>query len=181
MSFLELVKKRKSVRAYSSRPIPKDMLKRCLEAARMAPSACNSQPWSFIIIDNEELKNKVAAAAFSGIYAMNDFACKAPVLAVAITEHSAYTAALGGLFRGIHFNRIDIGIACQHFVLQAQEEGLGSCWLGWFNENAVKKILNVPKHKKIDIISLGYPEAEEDKEKKRKSLEEMRRYNNEKN
>jgi nitroreductase len=178
MNFLDLVKKRQSVRKYAPRPVPRDAIERCLEAARLAPSACNSQPWSFIVLDDEGLKNEVAEKAFSGAYKMNSFAKAAPVLIVVVTERSTYFARLGGFFRGTQYNLIDIGIACEHFVLQAAEEGIGACWMGMFHEKAVKKILGVPKDKKIDvIISLGYPATDEIREKIRKPLQEMRKFN----
>lgn len=177
MNFLELANKRQSVRKYLAKSVPKDVLDRCIEAARLAPSACNSQPWSFIVVDNEELKNKLADKAFSGIYSMNSFTKSAPVLIVVITERSRYVANLGGYFRGIQYSLIDIGIACEHFILQAVEEGLGACWLGWFNEKAVKKVLSIPKEKKVDImISVGYPETEEIRDKIRKPLSEIRQF-----
>ncbi|MDO8735147.1 MAG: nitroreductase family protein [Elusimicrobiota bacterium] len=177
MNFLELVKKRQSVRKYSDKSVPKDVLERCLEAARLAPSACNSQPWSFIVIDDAKYNNEVAEAAFSGIYSSNSFAKSAPVLVVVITEHSKFLAALGGYFRGTQYNLIDIGISAEHFVLQAAEEGLGTCWLGFFNEKAVKKILNIPKDKKVDIIiSVGYPADDKIREKSRNPIDEIRKY-----
>ncbi|MDD5687730.1 MAG: nitroreductase family protein [Elusimicrobia bacterium] len=177
MNFLELVKKRQSVRKYSTRPVAREIIDRCLEAAQLAPSACNSQPWSFIVIENEETRKKVADAAFSGIYSSNSFAKSAPVLIVVVTEHSKFIAALGGYFRGTQYNLIDIGISCEHFILQAAEEGVGTCWLGYFNEKAVKKVLNIPKGKKADIIiSMGYPENEKLREKSRKSINEIRKY-----
>lgn len=177
MNFLELVKKRQSVRKYSGKPVPKDAIERCLEAARLAPSACNSQPWSFIIIDDVKLKDEVATAAFSGIYSSNSFAKSAPVLVAVITEHSKFIASLGGYFRGTQYNLIDVGIAAEHFVLQAAEEGLGTCWLGFFNEKAVKKVLNIPKDKKADIIiSVGYPADDKIREKSRRPIDEIRKY-----
>lgn len=177
MSFLDLVQKRRSTRVYSSKPVPREILDKCLEAARLAPSACNSQPWSFIIIDNKELKDKLISKAFSGIYSMNEFVKTAPVLIVVITERSKYTACLGGFFRGVKYSLIDIGIACEHFVLQAREEGLGTCWLGWFNEKGVKKVLGLARNKNIDvIISAGYPEEEVAGAKPRKFLDEIRKY-----
>jgi nitroreductase len=177
MTFLELVKNRRSIRKYSSKPIPHEAIDRCLEAARLAPSACHSQPWSFIVADNENDKNKLAEAAFSGVYSMNTFAKNAPVIIVVITEQSAYAAKVGGYLKGIQYNLIDIGIACEHLVLQAAEEGIGTCWLGWFNEKAVKKVLGLPNNKKVDvIISMGYPENYEPREKVIKSLDEIRRY-----
>ena len=177
MTFFELVKRRKSTRKYSSLPLPREAIDRCLEAARLAPSACNSQPWSFIIVDQPDLKNTLADKAFSGIYSINSFAKDALVLIVVVMERSSYIASLGGQFRGVQYNLIDIGIACEHLVLQAEEEGLGTCWLGWFNEKGVKKVLNIPKQKKIGIIiSMGYPKDKEIKDKIRNSLDEIRKY-----
>jgi len=174
MNFLELVKKRQSVRKYSDKPVAKDVLERCLKAARLAPSACNSQPWSFIVVDSPELKNKVAEAAFSGIYSSNSFAKKAPVLVAVITEHSKFIAALGGYFRGTQYNLIDVGIAAEHFVLQATEEGLGTCWLGYLDEKAVKKVLNISKEKKVDImLSVGHPSDAQIREKLRRPMKEI--------
>jgi nitroreductase len=128
----------------------------CLEAARLAPSACNSQPWKFVVVDDSQLREKLCDAAFSGIYWMNSFCKMAPVIVV-VSEKSKFLARIGGMFRGTKYYLIDIGIAVEHFVLQAGELGLGTCWIGWFNEGAVKSVLNIPQHKKIDIlIALGY-------------------------
>jgi nitroreductase len=178
MIFLELLKKRKSVRRYLPKRVPKEAIDKCLEAARLAPSACNSQPWYFIVIDEEKLKNTLVNKAFSGLYSMNSFVREAPVLIIVLTERSKYIARLGGYFRGIQYSLIDIGIACEHLILQASEEGLGTCWLGWFNEKAVKKILGVPKSKKVDvIISMGYPAESETHDRTRKPLDEIRTFN----
>jgi nitroreductase len=109
---------------------------------------------------------------------MNSFAKSAPVLIVVLTERSKYAAQLGGYFRGIQYSLIDIGIACEHFVLQADEDGLGTCWLGWLNERAVKRVLGLPRSARIDVmISVGYPEPADEREKPRKTLDDMRAYN----
>lgn len=177
MSFLELVKARRSVRKYLSKPIPREVIDKCLEASRLAPSACNSQPWYFIIVDNEGLKKELCDKAFAGMYAINGFAKKAPVIVAVVTERSKYIACVGGYARGVQYSLIDIGIACEHFILQAQEEGLGTCWLGWFDEKAVKKLLSIPKDKKVDVmLSVGYPETRGTKDKTRKGLDEIRRF-----
>jgi len=178
MEFMELVEKRISVRKYSSEPVPRELIDQCLEAARLAPSACNSQPWSFIVIDDEKTKNEIVKKTMAGIYSSNKFVMTAPVLIAAITEHSTYIARMGGMLRNVKYNLIDIGIACEHLVLQAAELGLGTCWLGWFDENILKKILKLPKSTKVDIlISLGYPDKDLPPKKRiRKPLEEMRRY-----
>jgi len=155
------------------------MIDLCLEAARLAPSACNSQPWSYIVVNDERTKNEIVKKALSGIYKINAFVREAPVLIVVITENSTYIARMGGQLRHVKYSLIDIGIACEHLILQAVELGLGTCWLGWFDEKAVKKVLGLPKSKRIDVmISLGFPELAEEKEKKRKPLKKIRRYFN---
>jgi len=157
MSLLDLVRQRKSVRNFRDQPVEREKIMACLEAARLAPSACNSQPWKFIVIDDPKLKDKLSQVAFNGIYSINTFCKKAPVIVAVISEKGKFIARIGGMFRGTRYYLIDIGIAIEHFVLQAEELGLGSCWIGWFNERAVKSILNIPQYKKIDIlIALGY-------------------------
>lgn len=175
--FLDLVRQRQSVRAYKPTSVPREIIDRCLEAVRLAPSACNSQPWSFLVADDEPLRSKLAAVAFAGVYAMNAFAASAPVLIAAITERSKAVAALAGRMRGVQYNLIDLGIACEHLVLQAAAEGLGACWLGWFNEKAVKRVLGLSRWAHVDIlISLGYPADPAVRDKQRKPLAEIRRY-----
>lgn len=177
MHFLELVRKRQSVRSYLQKPVPRQIIDRCIEAARCAPSACNSQPWFFIVVDDEGVKNTLAERAFSGIYGINSFVREAPVIIVVVTERSTYASRLGSYFRGTRYNLIDIGIACEHLVLQAAEEGVGTCWLGWFNERAVKRVLGLARSAKVDIlISMGYPREETPVEKRRKTLDDVRRY-----
>lgn len=179
MTFLELVQLRCSIRRYdAARPVEREKIARMLEAARLAPSACNSQPWSFWVVEKPTLKKQVAEAAFSGLYKMNAFAIHAPVLIVIARDRSKKAARFGGCIRGVTFNLIDTGIAGEHMCLQAAEDGLGTCWLGWFNEKAVRKRLAIPRHFKLDsIISVGYPEANlPDREKKRLNLDEITHY-----
>jgi len=174
MDFSDLVQRRRSVRKYSDRPIPQNDILKCLEAARLAPSACNSQPWHFIVIDDPALKGRVASRIFSGVYAMNQFAKEAPVLIAVVTEKSKFLASFGGQVRDTSYCLIDIGIACEHLILQAQELGIGSCWIGWFDEKALKEELGIAKNKKIDIvISLGYPAEDRVTSRVRKPLDEI--------
>lgn len=179
MKFLDLVKKRQSVRRYLSKEIEPDKLQRCLEAARLAPSASNSQPWSFIIVNNPELKDKVAKLTFNQIISFNKFVIQAPVLVVFIIEKPKVITRIGGFIKKIEYPKIDIGIAAENFCLQATEEGLGTCMLGWFNEPPIKKLLNIPLDKKIGlIVSVGYaPENYKLREKSRKSFTEVVRFN----
>lgn len=175
--FLELVKKRYSARDYLYKPVERGKIEKCLESARLAPSACNSQPWKFIIIEDPEQKNKVCDKIFTGAYRMNQFVKKAPVLVVVVSLKGSFITKVGNLLRDTRYYLIDVGIAVEHFCLQAAELGLGTCWIGWFNEKALKKALNIPKKTRVDVVlSLGYP-AGEAPEKKRKAMEEMAEYN----
>ena len=177
MDFLELVRKRQSVRKYLPKPVPREWIEKCIEAARLAPSACNSQPWSFVIVDEEGLKNQLVEECLTGLYSMNTFSREAPVLIAVITEKSRFAARIGAFFKGTQYNLIDIGIASEHLCLMAAELGLGTCMLGWFNEKGVRKILNLPRHTKIDLlISLGFPANEQVREKNRMPVAEVRRW-----
>jgi len=161
MALLDLIKHRKSVRDFLDRPVEREKIMMCLEAARLAPSECNSQPWKFIVVDDRQLKDKLCNAAFGGIYSINSFCKTAPVIVVVISEKSKFIARVGGMFRGTKYYLIDIGVAVEHFVLEAEDLGLGTCWIGWFNEGGVKSVLNIPQHKKIDtLIALGYYDRE---------------------
>ncbi len=161
MALLDLIRYRKSIRRFSDKAVEKEKIMLCLEAARLAPSACNSQPWKFIVVDDTQLKDRLCRAAFSGLYSMNSFCKTAPVIVAVISEKSKFIARVGAFLRGTRYYLIDIGIACEHFVLQAEELGLGTCWIGWFNEGAVKSMLNVPRGKKIDVmLAVGYYDKE---------------------
>lgn len=177
MNFSDLMTHRYSVRKYSKKGVPREEIEKCLEAARLAPSACNSQPWFFMVSEGYEKSIPLAEKAFSGTFSMNNFAQQAPVIITVITEPSRYAAKLGGFFRGVQFSLIDIGIACEHFSLQAAEMGLGTCWFGWFNEKAVKKHLGLNRNIKIDLmLSLGYPVTDSIPPKKRKEMDQIRKY-----
>ncbi len=161
MTLLDLIKHRKSVRNFLDKLVEREKIMLCLEAARLAPSASNSQPWRFIVVDDKALKDKLCDAAFGGLYFINAFCKTAPVMVVIISEKSNFLTRIGGMLRGVKYYLIDIGIAGEHFVLQAEELGLGTCWIGWFNERAVKSVLSIPQNKKIDIlIAVGYYDRE---------------------
>ncbi len=174
MSFLNLVNKRYSVRNYKTEPIPQEKVIRCIEAARLAPSACNSQPWKFIIADDTELVNALAKAAFEGLLDFNHFAFKAPVLVLIVSERENLSAKFGSIVKKKNFSLMDIGIAAEHFCLQAAEESMGTCIIGWFNEKKVKKILSIPKLKRVElVITVGFSADEKIPLKKRKSMDEI--------
>lgn len=178
MKFLDLVKTRQSVRKYLDKLVEREKIERCLEAARLAPSASNSQPWSFIVIDDPKLKEAVARKTFDRVISFNRFSLQAPVLIIIISERPGFLNKVAEAIKDKQFGLIDIGIAAEHFCLQATEEGLGTCMLGWFDEKGVKKLLNIPSNKRVElIITMGYPASKEIRPKKRKELNQIRSYN----
>jgi nitroreductase len=162
MTVHETITRRRSIRDFLDTPIEKDKLMLCLEAARLAPSASNSQPWKFIVVNDKTLKNNLCDVAFGGLYRFNSFCKTAPVIVVLIAEQSKFITRIGGLIKDIKYNLVDIGIAGEHFVLQAEELGLGTCWIGWFNEKGVKATLAIPEKKRVAmLIAAGYSRQDE--------------------
>ncbi len=179
MTFQELINRRQSVRRYQDKPVEREKLQQLIEAVRFAPSASNSQPWKLILVDEPELKNKVANATFSNLMSFNKFAPQASVMAVLVIEKPKMITQIGGSVKHREFPLIDIGIAAEHFCLQATELGLSTCMLGWFNEKKIKQLLSIPKKKRIGlVITLGYEiDDYKQREKIRKSVEEMSSFN----
>ncbi len=187
MDFSRLVEQRRSCRKYLPSPVEREKLQRCLQAARLSPSACNAQPWRFIVLDEKDARENLAEAACSGIYRMSKFIKSAPVIIAVCADVKSFASKAGSFVRGTNFYLIDIGIACQNLVLQSTEDGLGTCYIGWFNERKVKKALGLGKKIKIPLlISMGYPEdrhTEKDPIRrraggdKRKPIEEIVSYN----
>lgn len=174
--FLQLVASRQSDRAYDmSRPVEPEKLERILEAARLSPSACNAQPWRFVVVTEPELSVKVGKAT-AGL-GMNKFAKDAPVHILVVEESMNITSFLGAKIKDKYFPLIDIGIAAAHITLAAESEGLGSCILGWFDEKEIKKLTGIPANKRLLLdITIGYPEKPKRK-KSRKDKEKVVSYN----
>lgn len=179
LELLDLFRQRQSVRVYDpSRPVSEETLMRCIEAARLAPSACNAQPWKFIVINDPEVKNQMADHISGGILPMNHFTRQAPVHVVIVREPANLTSNLGQVLKNKEYPLTDIGIATIQFCLQATAEGLGTCIVGWFDEKKVKSLLNIPKSKRAElIITLGYPKAETVRPKIRKSVDKILSFN----
>ena len=159
--FLQLVNARQSDRAYDkSRLVEADKLERILEAGRLAPSACNAQPWRFVVVTDPSLVEKVGKAA-AGL-GMNKFAKDAPVHIIVVEESANITSRLGGKLKGKHFPLIDIGIVAAHMVLAAE--------LGWFDEKEIKSLTGIPSSKRVLLdILIGYPVKEKRKKIRKES------------
>ncbi|MDR0953505.1 MAG: nitroreductase family protein [Elusimicrobiota bacterium] len=178
MNLDEIIKNRRSIRKFKDTPVDRAVIEACVEAARLAPSACNAQAWHFNIFDEEAAKEAFCDAVFTGIYKPMIFFKKAPVIiAVSASIGGNLTTRLGQMVSGTRFYLIDLGIACEHLVLKAQELGLGTCWIGWFSAKAAKKALKLPLgHQAEIIIALGYPD-ESPAPRPRKNLKEIITYN----
>lgn len=174
-SIYALVAARQSDRAFDlGRRVPREVTDRIVDAARMAPSACNAQPWHFVIVDDpEQCKSLADALASAG---MNKFARTSPCFVVLVEERPNFTSALGGWIKNKHFPLIDCGIASAYLTLAATAEGVGSCVLGWFDERRVKQLLGIPRAKRVLlVVALGYS-LQEHRDKKRKPREETVSY-----
>ncbi|HET7733592.1 MAG TPA: nitroreductase family protein [Paludibacter sp.] len=172
-SFLELVQSRQSDRSYLDKPVEKEKIERILEVARLAPSACNAQPWKFIVVTDPEKRMQVADATANKLLSMNHFSKQAPVQLVLVEENANFTSTVGGWATNKHYPHIDLGIVASHVCLAATDEGLGSCIIGWCDEKKVQKALDIPKNKRVMlVILLGYSN-QPPREKKRKEMNEI--------
>lgn len=178
MDFSELIHVRQSVRNFDGKPVARDVLDKCIEAARLSPSACNSQPWKFIIVNEPGLVKEIAAFTYGGIVNFNKFTDDAGAMAVVVMEPGTFTSKAGSVFTGTDYAYMDMGMAVEHFCLQAAELGLGTCILGWSRHKAIKKVLDIPSNKKIGLlIAIGYEKEPKIRKKVRKPIEEMSSYN----
>lgn len=175
MEFSELVQKRQSDRKYAPKPVAREHIVKCLEAARMAPSACNSQPWKFVVVDDRTKLIQISDAAIG--LGMNKFTVQVPVLVAVVQENMNLEAKAGAVVKNKDYSMMDLGMAVENFCLQAAELGLGTCIMGWFDEKKVKEVLGVPRSRRVQLlIALGHPDAPT-RSKVRKPLEEMSSWN----
>ncbi len=167
MEVLEIIRRRRSIRRYKPDPVPEDKLRKVLEAARLAPSAANRQPWKFIVVRSPEVKEMLKEA-----YPASWF-ISAPVIIVACAlPREAWVRN-----DGEEYWKVDVSIAMEHLVLEAVEEGLGTCWIGAFDEEAVKKVLGIPHDVRVVAMTpLGYPAESKEPVKDRKSLDKIVSY-----
>ncbi len=158
-SFMELVSKRVSCRAYRQDPVPREMLEKMLEAARLAPSACNRQPWRFTVVTDPVLRRKLAEdGVLPGIGLT--WLADAPAILVLGVKKGLITHKVAPLISGVDYSMLDIGIAGEHAILQATELGLGTCWVGWINQRKTGQIVGWPPEIIAQaFISVGWPQA----------------------
>jgi nitroreductase len=161
VDFMEVVQRRRSIRRYRPDPVPQSKLDHILEAARLAPSWANGQCWRFIVVTDPKVKQAIARAG-------NEWIEHAPVIIAACADPKK-----SGLKGDQHYYLLDVGIAMEHLVLAAAEQGLGTCWIGWFDERKARRALGVPKGIRVVATTpLGYPD-EDPAARPRRSLGEI--------
>lgn len=163
MDFLELVQKRRSIRDFLDKPVDESLLLSVLEAGRLAPSACNIQPWIFILIQEDNVRKSLKT--------VNDrpWFISAPVILAVCCDHKLSWKRKDGK----DFGDIDIAIAMDHITLAAAEKGLGTCWIGSFNAVEASKVLKLPDHiEPVAFTPIGYP-ADSEFKKNRKEMSEI--------
>ncbi|MCS7104871.1 MAG: nitroreductase family protein [Thermofilaceae archaeon] len=164
MEFYELVRRRRSVRAYKLDPVEEEKLMRILEAGRLAPSAANKQPWHFIVVKDAKVKEQLRKAYD------REWFVKAPVVIVVCADPSAAWRRRDGE----EYWKVDAAIAMEHIILAAANEGLGTCWIGAFDEKVVKEVLSIPEHIRVVAMTpLGYAAEEKGPVTDRKPLEQI--------
>ena len=154
MDVMEAIRTRRSVRSYDSRPIPDEVMERLKDSLRLAPSACNYQPWKFILVTDPELKRALAKASMD-----QHFIAEAPLIVVGCGFPDRAYKHMGGYGNSTD---VDLAIALDHLTLAAVAEGLGTCWIGAFHEEQMKKLLNIPAGvKPVALTPVGYPKSPE--------------------
>jgi len=166
MDVYEAIKQRRSVRSYADRSIDDETLGRILNAGRLAPSGRNTQSWTFVVVRDADRRAELAEAA------EQPFIGQAPVVVAVVDTGGGHVMSCG-----VPAGPVDCAIAIDHMTLAATAEGIGSCWIGHFNQDACKKILNVgEEHTIIEMLPLGYPASTGETQKTRKPLDEVVAY-----
>lgn len=165
MEFYEVINRRLSVRSYKPDPVPEEVLNRILEAGRRAPSAKNYQPWKFIVVREEAVRQALVPACRN-----QGFIAQAPIVICGCALEELAWKGMGGYWSAAV---VDVTIALEHIILAATAEGLGTCWIGAFKEEEVRRVLEIPAGvKPVALTPLGYP-AQEPKPRDRKPLSEI--------
>ncbi len=163
---MDAIRKRRSIRSFEDKDVEEEKLKKILEAGRLAPSASNRQEWRYIVVRNKDMREKLAHAACN-----QSFVAQAPIVIVCCAETDEHVMRCGQ-----KCYPIDLAISIDHMTLEAVELGLGTCWIGAFYEDEVKRLLNIPERiKVVNLLPLGYP-SYEPSFTSRKSLEEITHY-----
>lgn len=174
MTFDEILSARYSVRSYDpARPVPPEHIAALAEAARLAPSACNSQTWRFIAVSDPVLIQRICAEGMRPIV-RNKWLRDAPLIMVGCSQLDLVANKFGSRVTGIEYHQIDLGIAMEHMALKATELGLGTCWIGWIKEDGIKAVLGIPDRVRVlALLAVGYATDEKAPKRSRKALRKI--------
>lgn len=175
MDFMKLCLRRQSCRDFADKPVEREKLVACVEAARLAPSGCNAQPWSFVVVENPEIVPEVAKATQQ--LGINSYISSAKAFIIVLEEHAVLMPVLRRILDSQYFAKSDIGGAIMTLCLAAENQGLGTCILGLYDRERLCELLNIPKEKQFAaVIAVGYPASDKVRSKVRKPLEEILRF-----
>jgi nitroreductase len=174
-NFFDLALRRQSCRNFSGKPVEREKLTRCIEAARVAPSGCNGQPWSFVVVDDPKTVLEVAKCGQP--MEINGFLNKAGAFIIVLEEHAVLMPALRKMLDSQIFAKGDLGAAVAYICLEAADQGLGSCIIGLYDRETLSNLLNIPTEKQFaGLIAVGYPAGDAIRPKDRKPLDEIVRF-----
>ena len=175
-NYLDLVKRRESCRNFDpNRPVEKEKLALCAEAAWLAPSACNSQPWKYLIVTNPDYVQKLRPLMQE--FGMNKFVNQCPAFVVVLEEPTRLKVSVTSKFKDQDFAPIDVGLSTSQFCYEATEQGLSTCIIGWHNEPKIKELFNIDKVSRVRLVlCVGYAATEELRKKQRKPIDEVVKY-----
>lgn len=175
--FLELAGRRYSCRNFSDKPVEREKLEKCVEAARLAPSGCNAQPWKFVVVVDPKLVSEVAKTTQQ--LGINDYLSKAKAFLVVLEDHAKLMPRIASLYDSQVFAKGDLGGATLSFCLEAESLGLGTCMAGMFDRAKLSELLDLPLDQRYFlVVAVGYParEREEARPKLRKPFNEIVRF-----
>ena len=173
--FMDLCLRRQSCRDFADRPVEHEKLVKCVEAARLTPSGCNSQPWSFVVVEDPKIVPEVAKCAQQ--MGINEYISGARAFVVILEEHAVLMPAIRRILDSQYFAKGDLGAATLTVCLAAEDQGLGSCILGIYDREKLCELLSIPIEKQFGaLIALGYPASDKVRNKVRKPMEEIARF-----
>lgn len=178
MTFSDMAKQRESCRNFEDKPVEKEKLIKIAETARLAPSACNSQPWKMVVVNDRDTAAQTAKCLQDKMLPINRFTDHCPAFMVLCEESANVLSKAGGKIKDQKYAEIDIGLFTAHICFAAAEEGLGTCIIGWLNEKKLRDLLQIPQNRRIRlVIAVGYPKTGETRQKSRKPLNEIMSFN----
>ncbi len=174
-NYFELLEARESCRSFSDQPVEHEKLVRCVEAARLAPSACNSQPWRYLVVTNPALCEKLRPLV-QGL-GMNKFADGCGAFIVVLEEPANLSERAAKLFKSQNFAPIDIGLSVSQLCYAATEQGLSTCILGWLDEKKLHELFSLASNERVRLVlCVGYAVPGDLRKKARKPIEQVVTY-----